>query len=64
MSTLLNNAATIVAGLVFLVLCGGLLNLLRTKGANASQMLMRWRIGLQFLAIVLIMASALIAKYI
>lgn len=62
MSTILNNMATIVAGLVFLVLAAGLLNLLRTDGANTSQRLMRWRVGLQFAAIVLVAASAWIAK--
>ena len=63
MSIILNNMATIVAGLVFLVLVAGLLNLLRTDGANTSQKLMRWRIGLQFVAIVLVAASAWLAKY-
>lgn len=63
MSAILNNAATIVAALVFFVLVAGLLNLLRTDGANMSQKLMRWRVGLQFVAIVLIMTSAWLAKY-
>lgn len=63
MSTLLNNAATVVALLVFVVLAAGLLNLLRTDGGNTSQKLMRWRVGLQFFAIVLIVASAWLAKY-
>ena len=63
MSEILNNTATIVAFLVFLVLVAGLINLLRTDGGNTSQLLMRWRVGLQFLAIVLIVASAWLAKY-
>lgn len=63
MSAILNNAATIVAGLVFLVLVGGLLNMLRTNSQSTSQKLMRWRVGLQFLAIVLVFISAMIAKY-
>lgn len=62
MPDILNNAATVVAVLVFLVLVAGLINLLRTDGANTSQMLMRWRVGLQFAAIVLIVASAWLAK--
>jgi hypothetical protein len=62
MSTLLNNAGLVVAGLVFLVLAAGLLNLLRTDAANTSQKLMRWRVGLQFIAIVFIVASAWIAR--
>ena len=64
MTAILNNAATIVAFLVFLVLAAGLLNLLRTDGANTSQKLMRWRVGLQFIAVVLLVASAWLAKYI
>jgi hypothetical protein len=41
---------------VFVFLCLGLWNLLTTRSdANRSQMLMRWRVGLQFVAIVLIM---------
>lgn len=62
MPDILNNAATVVAVIVFLVLVAGLINLLRTDGANTSQMLMRWRVGLQFAAIVLIVASAWLAK--
>ena len=45
-----------------LVLAAGLINLLRTDGGNTSQLLMRWRVGLQFVAIVLIVASAWLAK--
>ena len=63
MSEILNNTATIVAFLVFLVLVAGLINLLRTDGGNTSQLLMRWRVGLQFVAIVLIVASAWLANY-
>ena len=62
MPDILNNAATVVAVIVFLVLVAGLINLLRTDGANTSQMLMRWRVGLQFAAVVLIVASAWLAK--
>ncbi len=43
--------------LVFLVLCAGLWTLLRGNNANLSQTLMRWRVGLQFGAIVLIMLA-------
>lgn len=62
MPTLLNNGATIVAFMVLLVLVAGLFNMLRTNSANMSQTLMRWRVGLQFLAIVLVMLSAWIAR--
>jgi Mg2+ and Co2+ transporter CorA len=40
---------------VVLVLVMGLWNLTRGDSPNLSQKLMRWRVGLQFLAIVIIM---------
>jgi hypothetical protein len=52
-STFLSYAAAL---LVFGVLCAGLLNMLRADSANTSQRLMRWRVGLQFVAICLLMA--------
>jgi hypothetical protein len=45
--------ALIVA--VFLVLLAGLWNMLRGTSPNLSQTLMRWRVALQFLAIVIMM---------
>lgn len=42
-------------GAVFLVLLAGLWNMLRGGSANRSQTLMRWRVILQFAAIILIM---------
>jgi hypothetical protein len=63
MSTLLNNSATIVAFFVFLVLAAGLINLIRSDSSSTSQTFMRWRVGLQFVAILLVIASALVIKY-
>jgi hypothetical protein len=40
---------------VAVVLAFGLFNVMRGGPANTSQMLMRWRVGLQFLALVIIM---------
>ncbi len=40
---------------VALVLVAGLWNMLRGTSPNLSQKLMRWRVGLQFLAIVFMM---------
>jgi cytochrome b subunit of formate dehydrogenase len=40
---------------VFLVLLAGLWNMLRGTSPSLSQTLMRWRVGLQFLAIILMM---------
>jgi len=47
---------------VFIVLLMGLHNMMRGGSANMSQKLMRWRVGLQFLAVVLIMASLYISS--
>lgn len=41
---------------VLVVLLAGLWNMLRGSNPSLSQTLMRWRVGLQFLAIVLMMA--------
>jgi hypothetical protein len=41
---------------VALVLFAGLFNMLRGNNPNLSQKLMRWRVGLQFVAIVIVMA--------
>jgi len=40
---------------VTLVLLAGLVNMLRNGSASTSQKLMRWRVGLQFGTIVLVM---------
>jgi hypothetical protein len=45
--------ASVIA--VFLVLLAGLWNMLRGTSPNLSQTLMRWRVALQFLAIVIMM---------
>jgi hypothetical protein len=47
----------IAIGAVAIVLVMGLANLLRGGSPNTSQKLMRWRVGLQFIAIVIIMAT-------
>ncbi len=49
------HLASVAVVAVFIVLCLGLWNLLITRSASWSQSLMRWRVGLQFLAIILIM---------
>ena len=45
----------VAIGAVFAVLLAGLWNMLRGGSANRSQTLMRWRVVLQFGAIILIM---------
>ena len=46
-------------GAVLVVLCIGLWNMTRGGNANLSQKLMRWRVGLQFFAVIVLMASLL-----
>lgn len=44
-------------GAVVVVLMLGLVNMMRGGSSNRSQLLMRWRVGLQFVAIIVIMAA-------
>lgn len=44
-------------GAVALVLLAGLWNMMRGGSASRSQTLMRWRVGLQFLAIIVLLIS-------
>lgn len=53
--TLSNYLVGGAVALVALVLFLGLVNMMRGGSPNLSQKLMRWRVGLQFLAIVIIM---------
>lgn len=62
MQTLLYHATTLAVVAVFLVLCAGLWTMSRGTSPNLSQKLMRWRVGLQFAAIVVIMLFTIIAK--
>jgi hypothetical protein len=54
MHTFSNIGVAVALGAVTLVLVLGLANMLRGGASNTSQQLMRWRVGLQFVAIVLI----------
>jgi hypothetical protein len=51
----LNAVVGIAIGAVTVVLLLGLLNMLRGGNSNRSQMLMRWRVGLQFAAILVML---------
>lgn len=48
---------SIAIGVVFIVLLMGLWNMMRGGSPNRSQNLMRWRVGLQFAAIIVLMAA-------
>ncbi|RED22783.1 hypoxia induced protein [Rhodopseudomonas thermotolerans] len=58
MATFLSSIALPVAlGAVALVLMLGLINMMRGGSPNRSQTLMRWRVLLQFVAIVITMLA-------
>ncbi|HMN73830.1 MAG TPA: twin transmembrane helix small protein [Rhodoblastus sp.] len=50
-----NILISVALGAVAIVLFLGLANMMRDGSANTSQRLMRWRVGLQFVAILVIM---------
>ena len=49
-----NFVIALALAAVFIVLMLGLFNMMRGGSPNRSQNLMRWRVGLQFLAIVIV----------
>jgi hypothetical protein len=55
METVLRSLSVLGLLAVVIVLLAGLWNMLRGQNPNLSQTLMRWRVGLQFLAIVVAM---------
>ena len=61
MQTALSSLSFAVMVAVALVLLAGLLVMLRGKSPNLSQTLMRWRVGLQFVAVVLLVVYAYVA---
>jgi hypothetical protein len=62
MQGLLFHLTTLAVVAVFFVLCLGLWTMSRGTAPNLSQKLMRWRVGLQFAAIVIIMLFVFITK--
>ena len=60
MQTALFHMTTIAVLAVLIVLVLGLWGLMRNKSANLSQKLMRWRVGLQFFAILVIIGYLLL----
>ena len=59
MTQALNILIIVAVAAVALILLWGLWNMLRGGDSNLSQKLMRWRVGLQFLAIVIIIGYLL-----
>ena len=52
---IVNYLGYIAVGAVLAVLLAGLWNMMRGGNSNRSQLLMRWRVGLQFAAIIVLM---------
>ena len=57
MSSFFNSLVPIAVGAVAVVLLLGLVNMMRGGSPNTSQKLMRWRVLLQFVAIVIAMIA-------
>jgi len=60
--TIINYLVPLAVAAVAVVLLLGLWNMMRGGSANRSQTLMRWRVVLQFAAIILIMAALWLAN--
>ncbi|MCC4244562.1 twin transmembrane helix small protein [Stappia indica] len=56
MADFLRMTIPFAVGAVAVVLLLGLWNMMRGGSSSRSQTLMRWRVGLQFLAVVIVMA--------
>lgn len=59
---IVNYLGVIAVGAVLVVLLLGLWNMMRGGSSNTSQKLMRWRVGLQFLAIIVLMIGLYISQ--
>jgi hypothetical protein len=56
MPLLSDTVVAVALAAVFIVLLLGLWNMMRGGSPSRSQALMRWRVGLQFLAVIVVMA--------
>ncbi len=63
MPTLPGSIVGVAMALVALVLVLGLVNMLRGGSPNRSQQLMRWRVGLQFVAILAIVLALYLRRH-
>jgi hypothetical protein len=61
MADILPRFAPLAVAAVAVVLFLGLVNMMRGGAGNRSQLLMRWRVILQFLAIIAVMTALYIA---
>ncbi len=63
MQSLMYYLSTAAVFAVLAVLLMGLWVMMRGKSPNLSQKLMRWRVGLQFAAVVMIVAYVLVRQH-
>jgi hypothetical protein len=61
MQTFLYHSTTVAVLAVLVVLLFGLRTMMKGTSPNLSQKLMRWRVGLQFLAILIILAYVFVS---
>jgi len=62
MSGVFYHLTTVATVAVLIVLILGLMTMMRGGNPNLSQKLMRWRVGLQFVAIIVIMITVYLAR--
>ncbi|NJO21799.1 MAG: twin transmembrane helix small protein [Sphingomonadales bacterium] len=62
MTTVLLSLTSLAVAVVFVVLLAGLWNMSRGASANTSQKLMRWRVALQFVAILILMLAIFLSR--
>jgi hypothetical protein len=62
MTFILYHLTTLALAAVFCVLIAGLWVMMQGKSPNLSQKLMRWRVGLQFAAVLIIVAFAALIR--
>lgn len=62
MAELFHWLGPVALGAVLIVLLLGLWNMMRGGPSNRSQSLMRWRVGLQFLALIIMMTGLYLAS--
>ncbi len=62
MTTALLSLTSLAVAVVFVVLLAGLWNMSRGASANTSQKLMRWRVALQFLALLILMLAIFLSR--
>jgi hypothetical protein len=62
MSDIISGLAPFALAAVAVVLLLGLINMMRGGPASRSQMLMRWRVILQFIAIIVVMTGLYLSQ--